>query len=59
MATWVTVTMAVIQIIQGIITGGDKIRLKRKKNRAKIEMKKERVRDEKKEQKNKESNAPS
>lgn len=41
MATWVTVALAILQIIQGAITGGDKIRLKRKKNRAKMELRNE------------------
>jgi hypothetical protein len=42
MATWVTVALALLQVIQGLITGGDKIRLKRKKNRAKMELRNER-----------------
>jgi hypothetical protein len=41
MATWVTVALALLQVIQGLITGGDKIRLKRKKTRAKMELRNE------------------
>lgn len=48
MASWITIALALIQVFQGVLIGGDKIRKKRAKHKARVEIVREESHNEEK-----------